>query len=67
LKKYNVEEEKVLILITSLMTWNQTPKNLKEIKDGKIVEDIPVEGGEGAENGELPALEKTKREDLLMN
>lgn len=33
------------------MTWNNTPKNLKEIKDGKIVEDIP-EGGEALEGGE---------------
>lgn len=39
LKKYNIEEEKVLILISSLMVWNNTPKKLKEIRDGKIVED----------------------------
>ena len=42
MKKYNIEEEKVLIVISSLMAWNQTPKKLKEIKDGKIVEDEPA-------------------------
>ena len=51
LKKYNIEEEKVLILITSLMAWNQTPKKLKEVKDGKIVED-EAENPEGEENKE---------------
>lgn len=35
LKKYNFEEEKVLILISSLMVWNKTPVKLKEIKEGK--------------------------------
>lgn len=35
LKKNNSEDEKVLILISSLMAWNKTPKKLKEIKEGK--------------------------------
>ena len=32
LKKYKSEDEKVLILISSLMAWQGTPKNLEEIK-----------------------------------
>jgi hypothetical protein len=57
LKKYDVEEEKVLILITSLMTWNNTPPNLVEIKEGKEgEEEDPAEGDEekkeGSENGD---------------
>lgn len=39
LKKYNFEEEKVLILISSLMVWNKTPTKLKEIKEGKEAEE----------------------------
>ena len=33
LNKYNSEEEKVLILISSLMAWDATPKKLQEIKE----------------------------------
>jgi len=39
LKKHNIEEEKVLILISSLMVWNKTPNKLKEIKEGKEAEE----------------------------
>lgn len=60
LKKYNFEEEKVLILISSLMVWNKTPPKMREVKEGGgFVEeggaaaeeqppaegDAPVEGG----------------------
>lgn len=43
LKKYNSEDEKVLILISSLMVWNKTPAKLKEIGGSPA-----GEGGEGA-------------------
>jgi hypothetical protein len=48
LKKFNFEEEKVLILISSLMVWNKTPPKLKEVGGAP-----PVEGA--AEGGEPPA------------
>ena len=32
LRKYKFEEEKVLILISSLMAWKGTPKKQQEIK-----------------------------------
>ena len=32
LRKYKFEEEKVLILISSLMAWSGTPRNLEEVK-----------------------------------
>jgi hypothetical protein len=67
LKKYNIEEEKVLILISSLMVWNKTPKKLKEIRDGKIVEDEPAngEGEEGKEQEEGAQEEKEKVSENL--
>jgi len=34
LEKKELEGEKVLILISSLMVWNETPPKLKEIKEG---------------------------------
>ena len=40
MKKFDIQEEKVLILISSLMVWNNTPPNLKEMKDGKLVEEV---------------------------
>jgi hypothetical protein len=51
LKKYNFEEEKVLILISSLMVWNQTPNKMKEIKEGKEGEEEEGENPDG-EDGE---------------
>jgi hypothetical protein len=33
LKKYNFEEEKVLILISSLMVWNKTPPKMREVNE----------------------------------
>jgi hypothetical protein len=32
LKKHKFEEEKILILISSLMAWKGTPKKLSEVK-----------------------------------
>ena len=47
LKKHTFEEEKVLILISSLMVWNKTPPKLKEVKEGKEVEEEEqAEGGD---------------------
>jgi adenylate kinase len=48
LKKYNFEDEKVLILISSLMVWNKTPAKMKEVdENGKFIEDkVPGEGGD---------------------
>lgn len=60
LKKHNVEEEKVLILISSLMVWNKTPPKLKEIKEGKEAEEAG-EGQEG-EDGENPDKEQKEEE-----
>ncbi len=34
LKKYNFDDEKILILISSLMVWNNTPP--KMVEEGKI-------------------------------
>lgn len=52
LKKHSFEEEKVLILISSLMVWNKTPNKLKEIKEGKEAEEQDPENpdGTGEEN-----------------
>jgi hypothetical protein len=48
LKKYNFEEEKVLILISSLMVWNKTPAKLREVdENGKFIDEkVPGEGGD---------------------
>ena len=47
MKKHNFEEEKVLILISSLMVWNKTPPKLKELKEGKEgEEEDQIEGGD---------------------
>lgn len=64
LKKYNVEEEKVLILISSLMVWNKTAPKMREIdENGKIIEEkgdgTTAEGGEG----ESKPAEEAKAED----
>ena len=40
------------------MVWNNTPKKLKEIRDGKLVEDIPEnpdQEAEGDQEDEPPA------------
>jgi hypothetical protein len=50
-KKYDIQEEKVLILISSLMAWNATPPNLKEIKEGKEADE------EDAPEGDEPELD----------
>jgi adenylate kinase len=60
LKKYKSEDEKVLILISSLMAWQGTPKNLEEIKTSEEIaaEQAPNEVAEAAEGeGEEQAEE----------
>ena len=52
LKKYNFEDEKVLILITSLMAWNQTPNKMKEVKEGKEGEEDDEDNIERGEDGD---------------
>jgi len=52
LRKYNIEEEKVLILISSLMIWNRTPPKMREVKEGC---GFVNEGGENAEGEQPPA------------
>lgn len=70
LKKYPIEEEKILILISSVAVWKNTPPNLVEIglesekKEGEGDE----EGGEekkdeGDENKEKAAEEAIEAED----
>jgi len=55
LKKHTFEEEKVLILISSLMVWNKTPAKMREVKEGGGFAD---QAGEGeAEGGEQPPAE----------
>ena len=38
LRKHKFEEEKVLILISSLMAWQGTPKKLEEIRTKEVIE-----------------------------
>ena len=66
LKKYNFEEEKVLIVISSLMVWNQTPNKMKEIKEGKEAEEEEGEnpdGEDGENKGDQPDAQDDKRSD----
>ena len=50
MKKYNFDDEKILILVSSLMVWNNTPP--------KMVEDrILKEGEEDLPDGEEPPPE----------
>lgn len=66
LKKYNVEEEKVLILISSLMVWNKTPPKMREVdENGKFVEEkAAADGsGEGATGEESKAPEEKPAEE----
>jgi len=55
-KKYPIEEEKILILISSVAVWKNTPPKLVEV--GKE-DDKPKVEGEGDE-GEGDILEKSK-------
>ena len=60
LKKYNFEDEKVLILISSLMVWNKTPPKMKEVDDnGKPIEDKAPGEGEEAGNNTTTAVDQT--------
>jgi hypothetical protein len=51
LRKHKFEEEKVLILISSLMAWSGTPKKLEEIK---TPEQLAEEARLAAEAAEKP-------------
>ena len=72
LKKNNVEEEKVLILISSLMVWNKTVPKMREVdENGKFIEEkgagdgTTAEGGSGEEAKapeEKPAEEGTEED-----
>jgi hypothetical protein len=61
LRKQKFEDEKVLILISSLMAWQGTPKNLEEIKTKEQLEqerlaalkDTAEDAGEEAETKEV--------------
>ena len=48
LKKYNQEDEKVLILISSLMVWNKTLPKMKEVGASSD----PVDGEKDNPDGE---------------
>jgi hypothetical protein len=67
LKKYNVEEEKVLILISSLMVWNKSPPKMREVdENGKFIEDKSAGDGttaEGAPTEETKAPEEKPADD----
>ena len=62
LKKYNFEDEKVLILISSLMVWNKTPPKMREVdENGKFIDDKPAGEGEDAGNN-TTAVDQTATE-----
>lgn len=64
LQKHKFEEEKVLILISSLMAWNGTPKKLEEVKTAEQMEEEERAGAEAREaeaenpDGENPPPEE---------
>jgi len=71
LKKYNFEEEKVLILISSLMVWNRTPAKMREVKEGggfveeggaAADEQPPAEEGQPPAEGETVIMAKAPEE-----
>ena len=50
LRKHKFEEEKTLILISSLMAWKGTPRKVEEIKKAAAPEEAKKEdGGDGEE------------------
>ena len=73
LRKYNVEEEKVLILISSLMVWNKTPPKMREVdENGKFIEEKGSGDGTTGEGGgeeskapeDKPPAEDAPEEDV---
>jgi hypothetical protein len=58
LRKYKFEEEKILILVSSLMAWSGTPRKLEELKTlEQIAEDqrlaaLAAKDGEAVEGEE---------------
>ena len=64
LEKHKFEEEKTLILVSSLMAWQGTPKKLEEIKTPEQLEaerkaaEEAAKAAEGGEEGEKPEGEE---------
>lgn len=59
LRKHKFEEEKVLILISSLMAWQGTPKKLEEIRTKEVIEaEKAAAAVEAARRAAMEQLEK---------
>lgn len=69
LKKYKFEEEKVLILISSLMAWSGTPRKLEEVKTPEQIEEearlaaLAAKEAEGGGEEEAPKDEEEEPEE----
>ena len=68
LKTSNLQEDKTLVLLSSVMTWVNTPPKFEELKDGEEGEEGGEEGGEGedeesSEPGEDYLADKEKKDD----
>ena len=66
LKKYKFEEEKILILISSLMAWSGTPKKLEEVKTPEQLAEearLAAEEAKQAEGGGEGEEEKQEEEE----
>jgi adenylate kinase len=67
LRKFKFEEEKVLILISSLMAWSGTPKKLEEVKTPEQIAEearlaaLAAKAAEGEE--EKPKEDEDQNED----
>ena len=66
LRKYKFEEEKVLILISSLMAWSGTPRKLEEVKTPEQIEEearLAALAAKEAEGGAEGEEEKKEEEE----
>ena len=64
LKKHKFEEEKVLILISSLMAWSGTPKKMEEVKTAEqIAEEARLAAEASAEPAEAEEGTEPKEEE----
>ena len=68
LKTSNLQEDKTLVLLSSVMTWVNTPPKFEELKDGEEGEEGGEEGGEGedeesSEPGEDYLADKEKKDE----